>query len=644
MRSIKQAMRTVLLVSGSVLVALGYPLAALAEDGTTATTAPSTTTTATAPTDTTTTTPTTSPDTTSTTTPAASDETQSPTTTTSTATTNPQTTTTPQPTYTYDSTTQHWNTNEWTYDPASGTYVPTPQPVVPETTSSSTPTGGAVLNDTTTTAIANALNSTAKSGDASVLSNTLGGSATTGDASSVATVINNVNSSLTNSSNQQAANFVSNIMGDVNGDIMLQPMLLKAMLEAQARPMDSTTLNSATNTNVTNDINLGATSGNATVASNTEAGSATSGSANTVANVVNLVNSLVAAHQSFTGTINIYGNLNGDILIAPDFIPQLLESNGGSSSSSTPVGTASITSTDNQSIVNNISLAAKTGQALVSGNTSGGNATSGSATTNAVIFNLTNHEIVASNSLLVFVNVLGRWVGVIVDAPAGATAAAIGNNVTENNVTPNLVIDATNTTQLTNNINLSSQSGDATVTRNTSAGNATSGDASASANVANISGSQLGLSGWFGVLFINVFGSWIGSFGIDTAAGNPLATPSPIQEMMDQGTSPSGTVHVMEFIPHPIRRQAATVVQGAAVTPPSNGATEQSINQTTPGSTQKAAPTKQNGNTSVAEMPVVRHGAAPLDAVNLPMLAGSLVLLGGSLLGLRRISKLTPAV
>jgi hypothetical protein len=113
----------------------------------------------------------------------------------------------------------------------------------------------------------------------------------------------------------------------------------------------------------------------------------------------------------------------------------------------------------------------------------------------------------------------------IVDAPAGTTAAALGTGVTANNVAPDLTIDVDNNSKIVNNLNLNSQSGDATVANNTTAGNATTGDATASANVANIAGSQMGLSGWFGVLFINVFGKWFGSAGINTERGNqPVST------------------------------------------------------------------------------------------------------------------------
>lgn len=172
-----------------------------------------------------------------------------------------------------------------------------------------------------------------------------------------------------------------------------------------------------------------------------------------------------------------------------------------------------------QTITNNISLQASSGNANVSDNTEAGNALSGNANTNLMLYNLTGKQIIGSNALLVFVNVLGEWVGMIVDAPAGATSSMIGNNTTTNTppVTAAGSVQGDNT--INNNITVSASSGDATVSGNTGAGSALSGDAKASASILNMAGSQLSLADWFGVLFINVLGTWHGSFGIDTIMG-----------------------------------------------------------------------------------------------------------------------------
>lgn len=405
---------------------------------------------------------------------------------------------------------------------------------------------------TTNNNIGNTIGSVTQSGNAAVSSNTLAGNASSGNASATTTLMNTVNSTVA-AGTGGVASFVANITGNVYGDIMLYPMILGAMLSQAVTPATNASVNTTTNNQIANNVNLNATSGGATVANNTTAGNATSGTANAVADVVNIINSIVSANKSFIGTINIYGNLNGDILVAPGFIPQLLASNAAAGTATDTGLNANVT--NNQAITNNVNLIATSGAATVAANTQAGNATTGSAGTNLVILNLTGHDIVASNSLLVFVNVLGKWVGLIVDAPTGATAAAIGSGVNQNSTaaSTNGTIAAQTNSQITNNINLAAQSGNASVTKNTTAGNATSGNATSSANILNLSQTSLGLSGWFGILFINVFGSWLGSFGIDTAQGNtqpPTATATtttpqagqPLQAIRFIDKTPGGVV------------------------------------------------------------------------------------------------------
>lgn len=546
--------------------------------------------------------------------------------------------TTPAPTpppkihYTYNSTTGHWDSVKWQYNPATGAYEAPPAPIVVPVVpaaSSAAPVAPTVIDPKTDTSSADAtktidtsvlannlLTSNALSGDGTVANNTTGGNATTGNAAAVATLLNAVNSSVTSGDNQKVASFTQDIMGDVTGDIILYPMLLKAMLEAQAGAPNST-INANTNNQLNNTVDLTAKSGNASVTNNTAAGNATSGSATAVANVVNILNSMIAAQKSFIGTINIYGNLNGDILIAPDFIPQMIANNKSSATPSTQ-----LSSTDSTNIVNNISAVAKSGAATVLDNTSAGSAKSGDANTGVVIFNITGHEIIAKNSLLVFVNVLGKWVGVIVDAPVGATAALIGNGVSSDTTyAPDLKVNSVSTAGITNTISVDAQSGDATVAGNTSAGNATTGQARALANIANISGSQFSASDWFGVLFINVFQNWYGDFGIDTPYGNPTVIapepPSPIQFVPKSETILRSRTNTALRVHTQTSSQVITT-------------TDTTTTNTTP-DTVAAATLGENATKPVSETPTNAFD------FRLIIVAGSVLAIGLSLLGFKRL-------
>jgi hypothetical protein len=398
------------------------------------------------------------------------------------------------------------------------TSTTTPTPVSPDSTArqESQPSAPSRVTQRSAIDATNNLTSKAQTGNTSVSTNTTGGNAASGDAAASTTLINTVHSTIQGDT-EGVAHFTADIHGNVVGDITLAPVLNAAMANPSNTPSTTTTVQSDQATSLTNNISLNATSGNADVSNNTTAGNATTGTADTVANIVNLINTIIAANKSFVGTINIYGNLDGDILVSSDFIPQLLASNATGIPGVN--GTPSILSVeDTQAIVNNVTLDAASGDASVLNNTTAGSATTGQAKTNLTILNYAGHDVVASNSLLIFVNVLGTWVGVIVDAPAGATAAVLGNGVTSNTANGQAV-NASATNAITNNVDLTSRSGDATVQGNTQAGNATSGDATASANIANISSSVFSVSDWFGILFINVFGTWYGSFGVNTANG-----------------------------------------------------------------------------------------------------------------------------
>jgi hypothetical protein len=407
-------------------------------------------------------------------------------------------------------------------------------------------------NNTTTDNINTAMNLNANTGDTTVIGNTNAGDATSGDAADIANVMNLLQST-SNALGGNAVTFVANINGDVNGDMMFDPSQLSNIQSAGSGDIGNSnvTINNSAAASMNNNINLTANSGDATVADNTNAGNATSGSADTIANVVNLIDSAVSSGKSFLGVININGDLNGNIEVPSDFVNQMIAANvptvnivsntGAGSNNSIDNNNSNQTTvqnTNNEGINNNIDAAASTGSANVSENTNAGNATSGIANTDITAFNLTGSNVIGANDLLVFVNVVGgSWVGLIVNAPAGATAAELGGGIDSDssNNTSQTVNNNTNDS-INNNIGLNSTSGDATVSQNTFAGNATSGNANDAVNLLNVENSTLSLSNWFGILFINVFGTWNGNFGVEesgtngpitgsSASGSMIATP-----------------------------------------------------------------------------------------------------------------------
>lgn len=470
------------------------------------------------------------------------------------------------PKYSYNPTTGMWDTTQWVYNPGNGTYTPNIIAVVhppagaviaPTSSNASLPSGNQLDTTNTTSStfdsfynpnISNQIIGSANSGDALVIGNTTGGNATSGDAQSSANIINLLQSSAALTTGDFTS-FIVNVKGDIHGNLLIDPSSLPG--GSNAGPATNTQINTADNGQINNNITLAANSGNATVTNNTNAGNATSGDAAAVADVMNLINSVIAAQQSFVGIINIYGNFNGNIVVPQNFLDSLIAGNTNQSAQSdiNQTGNLLASFTNNSSISNDVNATASTGAATVAQNTTAGNAITGNAATKVTVFNLTGQKVVASNSLLVFVNVLGQWVGLIMNAPAGTTAAALGGGVANTNTSnsvQNTSVRGASNQAINNNINVAASSGDAIVAKNTAAGNATSGDAFASANILNMTNSDFSISNWFGILFINVFGNWFGDFGVqlpDASANNSSgATPSSV----DPDTAAK---KVLSFIP-----------------------------------------------------------------------------------------------
>lgn len=418
--------------------------------------------------------------------------------------------------------------------------------------------------------VANILNGTSTSGNAMVLQNTTAGSATSGDADNVYNVVNMLQSTGTDLGSGNVVTFVYDINGDVNGDLLFDPNAVSNVQNAGTVPSGNNqlTINNSTDASITNDLTLNSTSGDASVRENTTAGDATSGNARAVANIVNIINSAISSGRSFIGTININGNLNGDILLPPDFIDQLIAANvptvdiilDTGANSNNNIGNSSTNNTNvtnnvDQSISNNVNANSTSGNASVSQNTTAGSATTGNAANSITAFNLTGSEYLGNNALLVFVNVTGKWVGLIVNAPQGSTAAALGgggsisrtgtgsNNAISSSASNNTDVNNNVKQSITNNVDINARSGNADVSRNTTAGNAKSGDANTAVNLMNMSRTSLSLKNWFGILFINVFGTWNGSFGVNTSAGDPVAMAQA------SGGSQGPAIRAFGFVP-----------------------------------------------------------------------------------------------
>ena len=429
--------------------------------------------------------------------------------------------------YYFDNTKSIWAPTNYVYSPTTNSYQPPTPPVEtipitanPNSTSNSTtksnsdnptsdnPTSSvdANLNSNTNNQINNANISTSKSGDTLVSGNTNAGNAISGNASSSANIFN-ILQSTTGLTGNNYSTFTANITGNVDGNLLIDPNA-PPILNSNVNQATNIVINNTNNNTINNNITLSAVSGNSTVQNNTNAGNAVTGSADAAANIVNIVNSVVASNKSFIGQVNIFGNLTGNILLPSSLTGNLANSTSVSNNNST---ISKVINNSNNNVSNNINSIAQSGDANINNNTVAGNATSGSSNTNVTMMNLTGRTIVARNSLLVFVNVSGNWVGVIMDAPLGTNSSLLASGISKDTSSSAATIDSNTTNTINNNVSVTAKSGNANVSGNTNAGNAISGNAKTNINLVNLTNSDFNLSGWFGVLVINVFGNWNGS-------------------------------------------------------------------------------------------------------------------------------------
>jgi hypothetical protein len=233
--------------------------------------------------------------------------------------------------------------------------------------------------------------------------NTLAGDATSGDTLVQANMLNVIQSTIGTSGTSPNL-FVANIQGDYVGDIIINPTSLISGVGGSAS-QDNLDVTVAQDFTLNNNVDLVAQSGDATVSRNTEAGDATSGDATALANIINVINSSIAAGQSFIGILNIEGNYEGDVLVAQDVIDELIAANVPTTELCMCGDNQFTADIDNNLTINSdITADATSGSANVLKNTSAGDATSGNADTSVTVFNLTGQNFIADNAMLVFVN------------------------------------------------------------------------------------------------------------------------------------------------------------------------------------------------------------------------------------------------
>jgi trimeric autotransporter adhesin len=452
--------------------------------------------------------------------------------------------------------------------------------------------------------IQNLAANTSTTGQNSALQNTGNATITTGDAAALATIFNLANTNIIGASDVNL--LYQDIFGSFQGDIDLStatPYLLSSLASApltvsssnQTTGADST--NSATQTSnlsldvqnlndgiLDNNLDLSAVSGQNTASENTGNATITTGDAEIIANIINMLNTNVYTPSFYLGVINVFGEWLGN-LILPQMPSGSVAGTAATSSSNSLTGADSVNTASNTdttqmdiqnqndgTVGNDLTLAGITGDNSASQNTLSGFIDTGNTTIDADQANWVNTNIVSDSPWwMILINNMGTWTQVLIptssltgvnvvtdldtlgQSATNTQTGADSTNTATNSNTTGISSSNQNTGQIQNTINANAITGQNSADRNTGFATITTGDASILANTINFLNTNI-YTPSFLLTIVNVFGNWQGNVvdaGTSTTGLQVNTTDSQTQNTVQQaftiqspsvgGNSPTNT-------------------------------------------------------------------------------------------------------
>ncbi len=345
---------------------------------------------------------------------------------------------------------------------------------------------------------------------------------TTGDAVAITTVDNAIN---TTELNSQVFYQIINIFVDQAGDINLtDPAGLVAQLltEYPDESVINVALTQITNTaNVSNTITSTANTGGNSINGATTDAAITTGNAYSLVSALNRINLVMVDSVLHIVTINIFGSLNGNIVLPENIVQPQSEPCPDCGSS---------TNIDNTATVNNtLDSQAISGQNSIT-DAANGEITTGTATSVIQLTNIANTNLVGVNLIQLAILPFGAWNGQFRGwgqfgaqnggAPLSLSQLSAANGSGCPTCAGNVAL--INATEVNNNISSGANSGGNSLNGN---GTIQTGRAVSLISLINLVNTNLiRSSGFFG--FINIFGSWTGDIGGANFFATSEETPS----------------------------------------------------------------------------------------------------------------------
>ena len=432
-----------------------------------------------------------------------------------------------------------------TIDPSLVSPTPTPDltnsNISNNNASSSAVTGNNTLIATGSASTTNPGQSSSQSNGSSSGNNSNSGVAT-GNATSAVTQTNSINTTAINSN---VINQTLNIFVAQNGSINLSDPLTIASNAILSHPSDPVVNVLVTNVNnftyITNDIASRAITGSNSVSTADQSASINTGNAYSAVSLLNQVNFTVVNSQIHVITINIFGTLNGNIILPNINAP-----------TNCPGCGVSVNANNNATVTNNITSTANSGNntATASGNL---NVTTGNSSSAVNDINLINTNLYGTTAQVLFINNFGTWTGNFIGwgnlgPQAGGTSLIFYSLGTGSGTlisgcsSCSGSLNASSSANVTNNISSLANTGGNSINSN---GNATiiTGNAFSIVSLLNFINSNFVNSfGFF--TFLNIFGNWVGNIGgqKEFAALNAKVTDTPQVQSQNNSSQTSSSI------------------------------------------------------------------------------------------------------
>lgn len=404
--------------------------------------------------------------------------------------------------------------------------------------------------------------------------NTGDGNVITGDSNLILSLLNLANTNFVALPGGGILFFFKNILTNLIGNFLIDPTsgetynMEGARVDAEnkdtgAGSNNNTSVSADNSLNIINDndgkvnnnLNLISNTGNNDASKNTGDGSVTTGDSNVSLNLFNFLNSnFIVSGQGILGILNIFGNWMGNLLLPKTLVTSdntnegtgnitVKNENTGANSvnnananlgSSTEIENNNDANTDNKIIVSS-----NTGNNDASKNTGDGSVSTGISNIQVTLKNLMNQNIFGDTIIYIMVNVLGKWTGMNLISLGGtySTDPSKSGDITVENtntgadsinnagvsLTDSTKIENNNDANLTNNININSNTGNNDASKNTGNGSVTTGDSGVIANILNFMNFNV-VAKNFVFFVVNVFGDWTGNIQIDNGSGEAVVT------------------------------------------------------------------------------------------------------------------------